>query len=218
MNAIEYARSLNQEWQKFKRGLISREQYGINAKDLFEQFLTTKHLENGDLDIFREIIREAKNKYAKAKDDYYLKRIEITEYIHRRGLRKGAGVGWYDYRLVQLGLAKELLPVKHREDFSWKSLKIERRIFPDRLRSPDNLTDCPPENELAATQTMYVFLELIDFYNHNYVPTFPRKLKLRDHAWIELPGEEESFDKPYLNIVVTPAERRQFERWRNGIV
>jgi len=216
MNKAEYAKALDNKWKEYKTGIISNDDFQAQAIIFYDKYLASKHLKDGDLDIFKKILHEAKNLYGLAKDNYYLKKINITDYIWERGLAIGKGISWYDFKMVELGLGAELLPKKDREHFSWKSLKIERQIFPDRLRSPYNMTLCPKENELSAIQTLRVFFELIDFYNQKHVPTLKRDWNIRDGSWVELDAEAEAFDLPYLDIEVTARERAQFERWRDG--
>ena len=208
---------LNVKWKEYKAGTIARQEFDDFSVILFDRYLAAKHLKDGSLDIFKKLLHEAKDKYGIAKDNYYLGRINITRYIWDRGLAVGKGVSWFDFKIVELGLGTELLPKKDREHFSWKSLKIEREIMPDRLINPDNINNCPKENESAAAQTLIVFFELIDFYNKNYVPSLEKNWKVRDLAWIDIPGEADAFDKPYLDVTVTPRERLQYEQWRDGI-
>lgn len=218
MNKREYRTAINRAYHRFKRGEITREEFEIRSDRHYEHFLAQEHLRNGNTRIFKKLLRKAKNRYAIAKDRYYLREINIEQYIWRRGLEIGMGIGFYDSRLVELGLGDRLLRTVARENFSWKSLKVEQEVFPPSLRSPDNITICPPENALAAQQTMYVFLELADHYNKNHVPSLASDWIIRDLGWLELPEEFDAYSvPPYLEINITPAERRKFERWRDGL-
>ncbi len=213
----EYRHAIRRAWRRFKDGLITKEEYENRTDRHFEEFLAQDHLRNGNLHIFKKLIHKAKNRYALAKDRYYYKDINVEQYIWRRGLDIGKGIGVYDARLVELGLGTELLPTDKREEFSWKSLKVEREIFPPSMRDPDNFYNCPPENTLSAQVTMYVFLELMDYYNQNYVPSLEYDWIIRDMAWIELPEEIDAYEvPPYLEIIVPPPMVAHFEKLRDG--
>lgn len=213
---MKFREEKDKHWRRFKKGQISREKYEELSLGIWEKHLAEKHLEDGSLDIFKKLIHEAKIRYAEAKDNYYLGRISIKEYIHKRGLRRGEGVGWYDHKLVELGLGTQLLPTDKREEFSWRSLKIERKLMPDSCIDPNSNKICAPENEKAAAETMLLFLELIDYYNQNYVPSLKDNWRIRDPAWVQLEKEKEAYEKPYSNVRVTDKEREQFERMRDG--
>jgi len=219
MNRKEYRRRINKSYHRFNRGEITKEEFEIRTDRHYEEFLAQEHLRNNkNRRIFKKLLLKAKNRYGLAKDRYYLKEINIQQYIWRRGLRIGQGLGLYDSRLVELGLGDRLLRTVARENFSWKSLKVEQEIFPPSLRSPDNIVTCPPENALAAQQTMYVFLELADHYNKNHVPSLASDWIIRDPSWVVINEEIDAYSvPPYLEINVTPAERRKFERWRDGL-
>ncbi len=214
----EYRDALNLSWRRFKDGHITKEEFENRSDRHFEDFLAQEHLrDNSNRRIFRKIIHKAKNRYALAKDRYYYKDINVQQYIWNRGLEIGMGIGLYDSRLVELGLGTQLLPTAERELFSWESLKLERDYYPPSLRDPDNFHNCPPENAISAGWTMYKFLELMDFYNENYVPSLAGDHIIRDMAWVELPEEVDAYDiPPYLEVELTPAQIRNFERLRDG--
>ncbi len=213
----EYKTTLKRAWGRYKRGQITREEFEIRASRQWDDFLAQEHIrDSSNRRIFKKLAKEAKDRYGRAKDRYYYKDINVQQYIWRRGLTVGMGMSHYESRLVELGLATGLMTTEERELFSWKSLKLEREAFPPMLRDPDNFYNCPPENELAAEQTMYIFLELMDYYNQNYVPSLSEDWIIRDMKWIELAGEAVAQVPPYLEVNLTPAQIANFENLRDG--
>ena len=184
---------------------------------IYEQFLSEKFKIDGDLTVFYDVHVWAKRLYREAMQEYYSGKINVKEYIRRRGNEIGQGISWYDYRLHQLGLGSQLMPQEKREAYLWRSLKAERQNIPLNLIPTDLAQDGIWEKfSDAASHTTLIMLEAYDEYNRLYVPAL-RSWRLRHRDWGKCAGEFVANDAAdYSTITVTAKEVTDFKRERDG--
>ncbi len=214
MKGEKYKKNLDNHFKRLKRKEIDRDEFERLSRREDTLYLVRENLRNSEnKDIFKRVIGETKHRYARLKDDYYCGRMTRAEYLTRR--ESDEGTGWFDFSLFDYGLSTRRWKKKEREFWLVKSFKVERSILPERLISPRNLAECPPEVYIAARETMRVVFESIDAYFDQYVPSM-KGVKLRDLDWIENDQEREAFKLGYVDIEVTNSDRRKYRRWRDA--
>ena len=210
----QYREELEAEWERFKKGEITREEFQAAERDIWDKFLTRKHLrDNANVDIFIKVFADTKERYASWKDDYYCAAtIDRGEYL--RGITGDDGAGYYDRRLVDLGLASRRWTETERDRWLWKAYNLERQFLPEAEIKPTDPVVCPRGMPDASREILRVAFESIDDFHQRLVPTLPDKFQLRDKSWIQIEAEEAAFSVGYSDVEPTAREIQQYEQFR----
>lgn len=177
----------------------------------WDGYLAEKYKHFDDIELFSFLQKRSIYKYMDVFRDWTSEKITLKQYIPARK----EGITYYMHRLHHL-LGSDLMPDSRVDYFCWKGLKEELvTVYPEMpIKWGRNMT----KRELVGTsagKTIRIALEAFDEYNRDYVKLKNWRLRFLENA--ECPKERDGYNsKDYSDVVVTPQEKAQYERWRDG--